>query len=465
MKTLRARLTVWYIAIVTGALVLFAALLYGWLARTLYAHHDHELLDDAARLAQVLDATAEPLQLLASLDSSQRVGPLLMVRDSSGSTVFRSARLASSEPDIGEHTALQHAAMRGSTTAEFFTVWLERGAPVRFICLPLTRPAGTYLQLGRRLGDVDLLLRVVLLASLSLIPVVVMLTSYGGLFVATRALSPIGGIAATIESIQATDLSRRVSVRAEDAEISRLSSSVNQLLDRLQRAFASLQEFSADVSHQMQTPLTVMKTGVEVTLSTRRSAEEYEQTLRELSEEIDALSETVRDVREFSLTEAESSGLAREHVDLTAIFTEATDLIGVLAEERAVTCTAVAAPGLKVWGNRIRLRQLLLNLGENAIKYSPDGGEARFELQRTPGGAVVRIADSGPGIPADALPHVFERRYRGDPVAGGGTGLGLALAKRVVEAHGGGIAIGRAETGGTVVTVTLPLEAASERTA
>lgn len=460
MRTLRARLTVWYIAIVTGALTLFAVLLYGWLARSLYAHHDHELLDDAARLAQTLDATAEPLPLLASLDASQRVGPLLMVRDSTGATVFRSARLASSEPDIGEHTALQHAAMRGSTSAEFFTVRLERGAPVRFICLPLGRPAGTYLQIGRRLGDVDLLLRVVLLASLSLIPVVVVLTSYGGLFVAKRALAPIGGIAGTLESIQATDLSRRVSVGAADAEISRLSASVNQLLDRLQRAFASLREFSADVSHQMQTPLTIMKSGVDVTLSTRRSPEEYEQTLRDLSDEIDALAETVKDVREFSLTEVESSGHARERVDLTAVFTEAVDLIGVLAEERAITCATSVDKGVEVWGNRIRLRQLVLNLGENAITYAPEGGHARFELQRTSRQAVITITDSGPGIPPEALPHVFERRYRADVSrSGGGTGLGLALAKRTVEAHAGDITIHSSPNGGTMVTVSLPLAA------
>ena len=457
MKTLRARLTIWYIAIVTGALVLFAVLLYAWLARTLYGHHDHELLDDAAGLAQSLEGSPEPLALLASVDASERVGPLLMVRDASGATVFRSARLASNEPDIGEHTALQHAAMRGLTRAQFFTVRLERGAPVRFICLPLSHPAGTYLQLGRRLGDVDLLLRVVLLASLSLIPVVAILTSYGGLLVARRALAPIDGIAATLESIQATDLSRRVSAGPADAEISRLSASVNQLLDRLQRAFASLREFSADVSHQMQTPLAVMKSGVDVTLAMRRTPDEYEQTLTELTEEIDALAATVRDVREWSLTEAESSGSARKRVDLSAAFREAVDLIAMLAGERGMTCETVADEGVEVWGNQIRLRQLLLNLGENAIKYTPAGGQVHFSLRQTVRHAVITITDNGSGIKADALPHVFERRYRGDPGRPGGTGLGLALAKRTVEAHGGAITIASPEGTGAIVTVSLPL--------
>ena len=116
---------------------------------------------------------------------------------------------------------------------------------------------------------------------------------------------------------------------------------------------------------------------------------------------------------------------------------------------------------MEVWGNRIRLRQLLLNLGENAVQYTPVGGRARFALQRAGRHATITIADNGPGIAAEALPRVFERRFRGEAGrSGGGTGLGLALAKRTVEAHGGEINIESPASGGTVVTVTLPLASA-----
>lgn len=459
MRTLRARLTVWYLGIVAAALALFAVLLYVWLARTLYAHHDHEMSDDAVRLVHSLAASATPLDELASLDATGRVGPLLLVRDSRGDTLFRSARLASSEPNIGEHTALQHAAMQGSTAAQFFTVRLEYGGLVRFVCLPLEQPAGTYLQMGRRLGDVDVLLRVVLITSLVLIPVVVLLTSYGGLFVARRALAPIAEIADTLESIQATDLSRRVAARAQDAEISRLSAAANQLLDRLQRAFVSLQEFSADVSHQLQTPLTVMKGGIEVTLAKPRTADEYRKLLAELVVEVDALAETIRDLRDFSLTEAESSGQARERIRLGAVFEQAADLIALLAEERGVAFSAVVTRDVDVWGHRIRLRQLLLNLGENAVKFTPPGGRVRWELSADDGHAVITFSDTGPGIHASAIPRVFERRYREGSGGGDGAGLGLALVKRVVDVHGGTIAITSAPEEGTTVTVKLPLAA------
>ena len=458
MRTLRARLTAWYIAILSGALVLFALLLYAWLARTLYAHHDSELEDDAARVEHELANSPAPLVALARLDSAERVGPLLMVRDARGATVFRSDRLAASEPDIGEHTALQHAAMRGATGAQFFTVRLESGTAVRFICLPLARPVGTYLQLGRRLGDVDLLLRVVIIASLSLIPVVVLLTSYGGMFVARRALAPIASIAGTLESIQATDLSRRVDTTTGDAELTRLTAAVNRLLDRVQRALASLREFGADVSHQMQTPLAVMKSSVDVVLAAPRPPDEYARTLQDLGTELDALADTVRDVREFALTDVEANDHRRERVALSEVYSEAVDLLCVIAEEREVTCVA-DPPGLaRVWGNRVRLRHLLLNLGENAIKYTPPGGSVRLSLVTTGGHAVLTVADNGTGIPAQALPHVFERRYRaGSARNTGGSGLGLALAKRTVEAHDGTIDIQSEQSRGTTVTVRFPL--------
>lgn len=348
--------------------------------------------------------------------------------------------------------------MSGTVEAQFFTVRLERGGLVRFVCVPLAQPVGTYLQLGRPLGDVDLLLRV-LIASIVLIPVVVMLTSYGGLFVARRALEPIGDIADTLQSIQATDLSRRVTAGAHDAEISRLSAAANHLLDRLQRAFISLQEFSADVSHQLQTPLTVMKGGIDVTLTSPRTASEYQKLLAELGVEVDALADTIRDLRDFSLAEAEASGHARERIRLGSVFEQAADLIAVLAEDGGVSCTAVISHDAEVWGNRIRLRQLLLNVGENAVKFTPPGGLVRLELSVDGDTAVMTFADTGPGIQPEALPRVFERHYRESSAARVGTGLGLALVKRVVDAHGGTITITNAPGAGAVVTVRLPVAA------
>src|SRR5688572_3966841 len=209
IATLRARTTLWNLAVVASALGIFALLLYTWLARTLYAHHDGDLQDDAQRLGAAASATPDPIATLEALEQQGTVAPYLIVRDSQGRMLFRSERLAKVEPDIGAHEVLAHAAMTGATYPQFFTVQLARG-PVRFTCIPLPNRDGTYLQLGRPLGDVGMMLEAVTVGSAVLIPIVLVLTSFGGFWIAKRALRPIDTIAAGLESIQATDLSRRV---------------------------------------------------------------------------------------------------------------------------------------------------------------------------------------------------------------------------------------------------------------
>ena len=456
MRTLRVRLVLWNLLIVAAAVGLFAALLYGWLGRTLYGHHDEDLGEDAARIATALGGPGDPLRTLADMDAADAAGPPLIVRDSLGRILFRSTGLATLDREIGFHTALKHAAMQGATSARFFTVRVGRG-PVRFICVPLARPAGAYLQVGRPLGDIDQLLDLVLVASAVLAPLVILLTSFGGLAIAKRALAPIDDVGATLESIQATDLSRRVQPLATDAEIARLSASINRLLDRLQASFRAMQDFTAEVSHQLQTPLTVMRGAIDVARDGGRDASHYRHTLSELGEEVDALTATLHDLRDYALADADSASARTQPIDLSRVFEEAADVIRALAEAHAVKCDVHVAGGLLVWGNAVRLRQVLLNLGENAVHFTPAGGHVRIDARLDQSSVILTIEDSGIGIPADALPHVFDRQFRvrrsGAPA---GSGLGLAIVKRIVDAHRGHVIIRSIVGEGTTAVVTLP---------
>ena len=454
--TLRARLTLWNLLIVASALALFAVFLYAWLASTLYRHHDSDLGDDASRLADSLRLAPNPLGTLAEMDAAGSAGPFLIVRSSDGGVLFRSQRLAAKEPDIGTHTVLMHAAMQGATNAQFFTIELARG-PVRFICVPLARPGDAYLQVGRPLGDVDVLLRVVMVASAVLVPLVILLTSFGGLAIAKHALAPIDHIATTLESIQATDLSRRVDPHTRDGEVTRLSASINRLLDRLQSSFGSMKEFTAEVSHQLQTPLTVMRGTIDVAQDDGRDGSHYRHTLSELGEEVDALTATLQDLRDYALADADSASSRSEPVDISHVFDEAAELIRALAEAHEIASEIEIASGLMVWGNAVRLRQVLLNLGENAVQFTPLGGHVRIKAAQTGDKVVLKVSDSGAGIPTDALPHVFERHFRvrrSDSPSG--SGLGLAIVKRIVEAHGGEVSIQSTVGVGTNAVVTLP---------
>lgn len=301
-----------------------------------------------------------------------------------------------------------------------------------------------------------MMLEAVTLASAVLIPIVIILTSFGGFLIAKRALKPIDTIATALESIQATDLSRRVDPHAPDVEVKRLTSSVNQLLDRLSTSFSSMKEFTADVSHQLQTPLTVMKGTIEA--ARRSQTPDKQAALNALSDEVDALTATLQDLRDLALAEADSAVLREGPVSVSEVFSEAGELVEALAEAHGVSCETSIEPGLNVWGSAVRLRQLILNLGENAVKFTPPGGRIRIAATRTQGQIVATVSDTGAGIAADLLPHVFDRYVHGRGTgAQTGSGLGLAIVKRIVDAHGGKVVIQSEAGAGTTALITLPL--------
>lgn len=453
IRTLKARTTLWNVLVIASALSLFAVMLYAWLASTLYGHHDGDLREEARRVLASVSSTTDPIAALQALDKEGAVAPYLMVRDTHGNVVFRSERLAKAEPEIGAHEVLTHAATSGLSVEQFFTVHLARG-PVRFTCVPLATPSDTYLQLGRPLGDVGMMLEVVKIASLVLIPIVIVITSFGGFLIARRALRPVEVIATALESIQATDLSRRIDPHAPDNEVERLTSAINQLLDRLGTSFKTMREFTADVSHQLQTPLTIMKGTIE---SAREgTAEDRAKALTAVSDEVDALTATLQDLRDLALADADS-GSRVGPITVSEVFEEAGELVSALAEAHGVACETVIEPGLRVWGNPVRLRQMLLNLGENAVEFTPAGGRIKIEASGHRGMVVAKVSDTGAGISEELLPRVFDRHVHGQgQSAKARSGLGLAIVKRIVDAHGGTVVIQSQAGVGTTALIKLP---------
>ena len=458
IDTLRARLAAWYLAVMVLALILFVALLYAILSRSLQDHHDEDLNREARSLAAALvDKPLTDAGVSEALAGSTAASQLVMLRDGLGELVYRSAVLQQSEPNIGRHEALVHAASHGSQSAEFFTVDLERSGPVRFICIPLPQHPGVYLQLGNPLGDIRATLRDVIAACLIAIPVVLIVTSFGGLMMARRALRPLRAIDSTLQEIQATDLSRRIDVYPPDRELAGLVATLNRLLDRLDRSFVSLRQFAADVSHELQTPLTIMKSALDNARRSSRPAGNESQVLEDLAEEVTNMSAVISSLRTLALADASLPGDRTEVVNLSAIVDEAAELLAALGESRSVSVTTRVEPAVTVRGDPVRLKQVLLNLGDNAVKYTPAGGHVSIALTKEDADAILRVSDTGSGIPAAHLPHIFERFYRAESSRGaGGTGLGLAIAKRIVEVHGGSIAVQSVEGTGSCFTVRLP---------
>ena len=456
--TLRARLTFWYVAAVSITLAAFAILLYAWLNRTLYRHHDSELLTNAGRIAATLERgpldEASIARAMEQLGTSPR---LLMVRDQSGELIYRSPVLQLVEPTIGHHEALIHAAANAPRDPEFFTVTLERSGPVRFICTPVDRMPVAYVQIGNELGDVPATMHAVGVASIVLVPLVVLLTSVGGWFIAGRALAPIGSIDETLRAIEATDLSRRVEVHPPDRELSALVRTINGLLARLERAFRDLRDFTADASHQLQTPLTIMKSSIE--LARDSPVQRSSVLLNDLEEEVDDMSTVVKELQALSLADADAQASNRTNVSLSELCIDAAEILRALGEPREITVEADVAPNVSIWGEAAKLKQVVLNLGDNAVKYTPEGGKVEIRLYREDGVAMLQVTDSGVGISAEHLPRIFDRFFRGrnGDSETRGSGLGLAIAKRIVEVHRGTIEAASVPGSGTTFSVTFPI--------
>lgn len=455
VNTLRARLTVWHLSILTVTLTVFATLCYGVLAQSLYRHHDDELARQASDLIRALRATAlTDADIGRALAGTPIASRFVMIRDHRGELVYRDPALEAAEPTIGRHEALVHAATATARTPTFFTVALERSGDVRFVCVPMGPDA--YVQVGDPLGDVRDTLRAVTRASLPLIPAMLLLSGIGGWMTTKRALTPLHTIAATLRNIQATDLSRRVEIHPTDAELTALVSTLNELLDRLQRSFDSLRQFAGDVSHQILTPLTVINGALDAARRAPAVASADRAWLDESSRQVDDIRAIVSDLQAFALADAPVTTAAA--ADLSDIVREAADIVAALAEPGHVTVRATIQPHVLVRGDAVRLKQVVLNLGDNAVKYTPPGGRVTLALEADTRRAVLRVTDTGIGIPDRDLPRLFDRLFRADAAdrSARGAGLGLAIAKRIVDAHHGRIAVESTPGEGSTFTVTLP---------
>jgi len=280
----------------------------------------------------------------------------------------------------------------------------------------------------------------------------------GAWFIVKRTVRPIEEIAATAETISASNLSRRIDVRSKERELSKLAAVLNTTFDRLQEAFDKQSRFIADASHELRTPLSALLAQMEMARRKERTAQEY----REAIDASHAATMRMRDIVDGLLTLARSNvgGLPLEvgEVDLHEIVGECLDLVQPLAAERRVTIRHDLGE-VVVEGDALRLAQVVTNLTTNAIRYNRPGGEVRVSLGEEGPGAVLTVEDSGMGIPAEAVPRVFDRFFRVDPSRSsleGGVGLGLAIAKAIVEAHGGTIACASEVDLGSTFTVRLP---------
>lgn len=288
------------------------------------------------------------------------------------------------------------------------------------------------------------------------LPVTLMAAAFGGYWISRRALAPVDAMTEAARSIGVGNLSQRLATPGTGDELQRLAETWNKMLDRLESAVKRLAQFTADASHELRTPVALIRTTAELTLRRQRTTEEYCEALTEIEAESERTSELIADLLTLARADAGQGSLPLEPADLAPLVEEACRQGSLLAGAKEVRLEASAPEGaVFVDANPPALRRLLLILLDNAVKYTPRGGTVRVSVSAGPPAAIT-VTDTGAGIPEEALSHIFERFYRADPSRNrdsGGSGLGLSIAQWIAEMHGAEIGAESTEGHGSAFRV------------
>jgi two-component system OmpR family sensor kinase len=460
--SLRLRLTILYSALTGGILLIFGALVYVLVNVLLTSQVDATLQQTALEITNSIrvDAVGQlNLVTLPQLDLTANV--YIQIWDMNGN-------LRSSSPSISRLTqALDPSGL--TATQPVFRDAAVQSVHLRVLTVPLVisvenekRPVGI-IQAAANLSVVDSTRRTLLEVVLVTAVVSMVLAAFASWFILGRAVAPLAAVTETALQIsRADDLSRRIPYHGpETDEGGRLVSAFNETLERLETLFTAQQRFLADVSHELRTPLTVIKGNVELM---RKMGCVDEESLSSIEDEADRLTRLVGDLLLETQAESGKLPLSFAPVELDTLLLEVFKEMRVLARDR-VKLRLTEIDQIQVNGDRDRLKQVLINLVSNAVKYTPQGGEIMLSLSKVGDNARLIVHDTGPGIPKEDLPHIFERFYRAEKSRtrskSGGFGLGLSIAYWIVSHHGGRIEVDSQEGQGTTFCIWLPVLANS----
>jgi heavy metal sensor kinase len=309
--------------------------------------------------------------------------------------------------------------------------------------------------------EVDATLRKLFGYLLYALPSTLLISLLAGYVLAQRSLRPVDEITRSARQITAHNLTRRLPMPPTNDEIARLTETLNEMIARLETSFAQIRQFTSDASHELKTPLAILMGELEIALRAQMTEADYKATLMSCLEEVERLTSVVQWLLDLSRADSGQLIIDMHPVRLSAMIDDLTDDILILAEQRRISVDSTVQPALVVPGDRVRLHQALLNVMENAVKYTAEGGMVSITVGSDTDDAIITIADTGMGIPHDEIPFIFDRFYRVDKARSRGTqgaGLGLSIVKWIVDAHHGTISVTSEEGKGTTFVIRLPLE-------
>jgi heavy metal sensor kinase len=474
-RSLSFRLVVWYAGVLTTVFVVLGVLTLIFLRHYLEA----SVLDTQARRARqiadtllaAVDKTGE--QVVASqvedLYSPEANDRFIRISRADGSVVY-----VSGNPHDGSFVPSQvPMASRAASLPRQAVLVRKEEVPSGSLLIGAAVVAASsspryIVEVGVSTQRTETTLRQVLLLLAIGLPIAVTIAVIGGFILVRRALKPVEGIAHKAEEITQVNLSERLPVMRTGDELERLSISLNHMISRLEDAIQTSKRFVADASHELRTPLTVLRGELEGLAQDAQLRAHTRESLGSMLEEVDRLAEIVESLLALSKLDAGDATSERVTFDLGELATGTAEQMSLLAEDKKITVVCEAEPQVMVEGDRARMKQVVVNLLDNAIKYTPNGGRVLLKISRGAREAVLEVADNGVGIPADALPHMFKRFYRVDDSRSrdqGGAGLGLSIVKSICSAHGAAVEVTSTTGEGSTFRVRQPLAGeASTRT-
>ena len=459
IKSFRLQLTAWYLLFFTLLFMLFSIFLYQVLARALHKRMDETLSSElntgiglfGAEMAELRDdahaAAAEAMSeikirgvLVAVFQDGQLLASTAPFKNAELSAIAARAAAAHDEEILSG--VAHYGVSGGRAVARRFMIGSR---PYVLIAVG---------SLDAVTADLAVVRNVIYVA----LPLAVLLAGIGGFILATKSLAPLRWMADQARTITDKNLHSRLDIGAANDELQLLSKSFNELLSRLDRSFETMRRFVADASHELRTPIAIIRGEADVALNQERRPAEYRDSLAIIQDEARRLSRLIDDLLNLARADSGHVTLRIEEFYFSDLLADCCRSLHIVADAKRITLECRCPEDVSFSGDQELLRRLILNLLDNAIRYTPEGGKISVELERNGGELRLQVADTGVGIDPEAAGHVFERFYRGDQARSrqnGGFGLGLSIVRWIAESHNGTVEVVSKPGKGSTFTVLL----------
>ena len=456
------KLTLWYGGILALILVTFSSGVYIYFKNSLQKSIDTKIKSIAEVLASSMTETHNQSlfgnfeRYLENALGKKPKGKFIQIIDASGKI---GARLNDLE---AEAVPVSFVTLEKALKGEIVYETIETARPrLRMITMPIVehKKIISIVQVGSSLEEFEDTMKRLLIIMIISIITSISVTIVVGYFMAKKTMKPVDQIRRAAVNISSNNLDERIDIKGRKDELGRLAETFNAMISRLKDSFQRINQFSIDVSHELKTPLTILKGETELALRKERTNEEYKRSMQSNLEEIDRMSRIIDDLLLLSKTETKDIGMNLEKVDLRDLLADVCMNMKLFGENKGVEIVVKELEDIRLVGDELKLRRMITNVVENAIKYGHRGGHVIVSSYKQNGFACVNVEDDGPGISPGDIKYIFDRFYRADRSRkrASGSGLGLSISKWIAEAHKGSIDVQSRPAAGSVFTIKLPM--------